>query len=145
MSLGLVELIRYVLSKDNNEIQFSISTPNFYIGILLILLALILNGWANYTLLAIGKIGLSNREPFNIPSSLVIKGPYRYSRNPIYLSVIMLIFGIFVLFSYLLALIFSFSLFLLFHFWFIRWEERKLEEKFDDEYREFKRNVRRWI
>ncbi len=145
LSLGLVELIKYVSSKDNLGIQFSFSGPNFYIGISLTLLALMLNGWANYTLLVIGKIGLKNREPFKTPSNLVIKGPFRYSRNPIYLSTIVLIFGLFVLFSYLLAFISSFLLFLVFHLWFIPWEEKKLEDKFDNEYREFKRSVRRWI
>ena len=45
------------------------------IGILVILIGLFLNVWANYYLLVKKKIGLKDREPFHVPSALAFEGP----------------------------------------------------------------------
>ena len=78
-------------------------------------------------------------------SYLVTGGIYRYSRNPMYLSFLLILisWGIYLgsLLSFLVIPIFI---------WFITKyqilpEEQVLEKKFQDTYREYKRNVRRWI
>jgi len=114
-------------------------------GLLVSVLGFALSIWANYGLLYIGKIGLKAREPFHTPSTLVVEGPYRFSRNPIYLGAIMMILGLAILLSSLTLFIITIALFILFRVWFIRWEEKKLEEAFGQDYLEFKRRVRRWL
>ncbi|MHA1977618.1 MAG: methyltransferase family protein [Candidatus Hodarchaeales archaeon] len=119
--------------------------PYNLLGLLLMCLGFILIVWANYTLLIIGKISLANREPFHIPESLVREGPYRFSRNPIYLSAVILVFGLATLIGSLTLLILSLGIYIILRAFFISWEEKKLEEVFGEDYREYKRQVRRWL
>lgn len=83
---------------------------------------------------------------FNKPTTKIIRtGPFRYTRNPLYLS-LLLAFGsiaIFINSSWLLALLVL--LFIVFNFGIVVWEERYLEECFKEEYLQYKKNVRRWI
>jgi protein-S-isoprenylcysteine O-methyltransferase Ste14 len=125
--------------------DISVPFPFNLCGLLAIVLGFILIVWANYTLLFVGKIGLNAREPFHTPPTLVLEGPYRFSRNPIYLSVIIILFGLAILVGSLTVFIISIALFIIFRTWFISWEEKKLEEVFGEEYLEYKRRVRRWL
>jgi protein-S-isoprenylcysteine O-methyltransferase Ste14 len=95
--------------------------------------------------LVIGRISLEAREPFHVPSTLVTTGPYHYSRNPIYLGVILLSLGFAVIIMSITVLICTVVLFLFFRRFFIRWEEEKLEEAFGEEYLAYKKQVRRWL
>lgn len=122
-----------------------ISPPLNFLGIVLIVLGFIFVIWANFTLLYIGKIGLNDREPFHVPYKLVIDGPYRYSRNPIYMGVVLLTIGFGLIISSVTILFLSLVLLLVFRYSLIRWEERNLEEKFGEEYILYKKRVRRWI
>ena len=114
-------------------------------GLIISSLGLILIAWANYILLHINKIGLKDREPFHVPSSLALTGPYKFSRNPIYFGAIVMVFGLFILSASITILILNCFCFLLFRFSFVKWEEEKLEEKFGQNYLDFKKRVRRWI
>ncbi|MHA2433411.1 MAG: hypothetical protein ACXADO_09315 [Candidatus Thorarchaeota archaeon] len=44
-----------------------------------------------------------------------------------------------------MTLIVLFVVFIIFRFLHMRWEEKKLEEGFGDEYRDFKKRVRLWV
>ncbi|SFS13699.1 Protein-S-isoprenylcysteine O-methyltransferase Ste14 [Microbacterium sp. cf046] len=76
---------------------------------------------------------------------LVVVGPYRYVRNPMYLAVLAIILGQALLFAswatvFYAALVFGAVLL------FVRtYEEPTLELEYGDEYREYRRNVRGWI
>ena len=132
-------LLLEILFPDNPIVIF----PYNLIGLLLLVLGFALTIWANYTLLQ--KISLEEREPFHTPSALVTSGPFQFSRNPVYLSIIMMVFGLATIFGSLVLFIFPTIFFLIFHLFFIRWEEKKLEETFGEEYLEFKKHVRRWL
>jgi protein-S-isoprenylcysteine O-methyltransferase Ste14 len=79
------------------------------------------------------------------PKKLVAKGIYKYSRNPMYVGVLLTVLGeaLFyqreVLFHYLIFL------FLLFHLVVIMIEEPHLKRKFGKEYEEYRKKVRRWF
>jgi protein-S-isoprenylcysteine O-methyltransferase Ste14 len=76
---------------------------------------------------------------------LVVVGPYRYVRNPMYLAVLSIILGQALLSRSAGALLYA-GMVLLAVASFVRgYEEPTLEQDFGDEYREYRRNVRGWI
>lgn len=83
--------------------------------------------------------------PISAPNRLVIRGLYRYTRNPMYLGLLILIAGwailfeSFVLVGYGVFLFIFFSLFVHFH------EERYLSREYGDEYEQYKAQVGRWL
>jgi protein-S-isoprenylcysteine O-methyltransferase Ste14 len=84
-------------------------------------------------------------EPWETPSALVAAGPYRFTRNPMYLGLALCLSG----FAVWLGTLTPFLVIPLFA-WvitvrFIRREEQRLETRFGDQYRAYKARVRRWI
>ena len=82
---------------------------------------------------------------FEKPTKLVMSGPYRFTRNPMYLGYIIVLLGIAVLFGSLIAFISPIGFFLIMNFIIIPFEEKWLEKIFGKRYEEYKRRVRRWI
>ena len=113
-------------------------------GLLLIPAGMVLVIWANYALLYTGKIGLSAREPMQRPSNLIVVGPFRFTRNPIYLGCVLMILGLVIFWSSLLATIGLGLVYVVLRY-FIKREEIILEEEFGAEYRDFKNRVGRWV
>lgn len=122
-----------------------IPQPFNLVGLLLIPVGFLLIIWANYTLLHIGKIGLRNREPMQRPSNLVLVGPYRFTRNPIYFGCLLVLLGLVIVWSSVVTAILTILVYIIFRNVFIKKEEMILEEEFGEEYRNFKNRVRRWI
>jgi protein-S-isoprenylcysteine O-methyltransferase Ste14 len=122
-----------------------IPQPYNLTGILFIPVGMFLVIWANYTLLYIGKIGLRDREPIQRPSNLVLVGPYRFTRNPIYLGCLLMLLGLVIVWSSVVTAFFLILVYFVFRYIFIKREEIILEEEFGDEYRDFKKRVKRWF
>jgi protein-S-isoprenylcysteine O-methyltransferase Ste14 len=78
-------------------------------------------------------------------SSLVQDGPFRYSRNPGYLSLAMIYAGIAILRNALWPILLLPLLVVVTHRELIEREERYLERTFGEEYLAYKRRVRRWV
>jgi protein-S-isoprenylcysteine O-methyltransferase Ste14 len=117
------------------------STLTSAMGVLLLVLGFLLRLWAvvhfyNHNMRVISL------EP---QGSLVTAGPYRYSRNPLYLGAnVFCFFGAALLFGSPAALIMT-AVHLPFMNLLIRREERQLEQKFGDPFRAYKKRVRRWL
>ena len=81
----------------------------------------------------------------NKASRLVVIGIYKYSRNPMYLAILLILTGVAVCLGALssLSVIFLFVAFI--HFYQILPEEKALEQKFGESYRQYAGRVRRWI
>ena len=77
--------------------------------------------------------------------SLVQDGPFRYSRNPGYLSLAMIFVGIAILRNALWAILLLPLLVVVTKRELIEREERYLERTFGEEYLAYKRRVRRWL
>ena len=78
-------------------------------------------------------------------TAIVTTGPYRITRNPIYLAFSLLQLGLALLVGswWLLAtLVLAFALM---HWIVVPREERYLEARFGDEYRRYKASARRWL
>jgi len=83
--------------------------------------------------------------PFNPSTRIVSHGPYRFSRNPMYLGFALCTFGLAILVdSAWMLLALPIGLVLVDRIVITR-EERYLERKFGDEYLNYKRRVRRWL
>ena len=78
-------------------------------------------------------------------TSLVVSGVFKYSRNPMYLGLLMIVIST----SIFYLNIFSITTPMLFYFWINRFqikrEEIFLKEKFGKEYLSYKNKTRRWI
>jgi protein-S-isoprenylcysteine O-methyltransferase Ste14 len=84
-------------------------------------------------------------KPFQESSYLVKEGLFNFSRNPIYLGMIITLIGVWIFLGSLTP-VFMIPIFtVLIQEMFIKEEERMLEEKFGEQYQEYKTSVRRWI
>ena len=78
-------------------------------------------------------------------SYLLSRGLYSFSRNPMYLSELVLLLG-WVLFYGSIAVLIAFVVwYAFFNFYIVPLEERTLESHFGEAYREYKQKVSRWI
>ncbi len=78
-------------------------------------------------------------------SAIVTGGPYRFSRNPAYLSLTLLYLGLAVLLDSVWVAVLVIPVLIIMNIGVISREERYLEGKFGEEYLSYKRSVRRWI
>jgi len=119
-----------------------LSTP-FAIGIGLLLIAaagpIVISALRAFSR---AKTTFDVRKP---TSAIVTNGPYRFSRNPSYVSLTLLYGGIACLVNSLWVLLMVVPVVTVMHFGVIKREERYLEAKFGDEYRDYKTTVRRWM
>ena len=113
----------------------------FTIGLPVIVIAILLNGWAGTTLANSGT-----SPEWNKPAKLIVKhGPFKYSRNPQYVSLFILYLGIAILFNALWSVLFLPVVLLVMILGVVKREERYLEQKFGEEYLSYKKQVRRWL
>jgi protein-S-isoprenylcysteine O-methyltransferase Ste14 len=84
-------------------------------------------------------------NPHRPTTALVFSGTYRMTRNPMYLSMLMIYAGISIFLQNPWFLLFLPILAWLFTIWVIIPEEKYLEQKFGEQYLDFKSRVRRWI
>ena len=97
--------------------------------------------WATFFM---GKAG-TTVNPLRPTTSLVTSGPYRFSRNPLSVSLVVLYLGLSVRIDTLWPILLLLPLLLVFHYGVIQREERYLERKFGDTYRNYCSAVRRWV
>lgn len=83
--------------------------------------------------------------PMRPTTSIVRLGPYRWTRNPMYLGMLLIYLGVALWFDVFWALVLAPFVVLLVNRLVIRKEEGYLEATFGDEYRRFKAQVRRWV
>jgi protein-S-isoprenylcysteine O-methyltransferase Ste14 len=83
--------------------------------------------------------------PMRPTTALVFSGPYRLTRNPTYLAMLLVYLGTALLFDVFWALVLIPLIMFLVVRLVIRREEQYLEAKFGDGYRQYKAQVRRWI
>jgi len=116
-------------------------TVSPYAGAALILFAGVLSSWAARTMKKSG-VTPSPREP---KTALTTGGPFRYTRNPLYIAMMSLYAGIGLALRSSWMLVFLPPMFVLFNRIVKKGEEPYLEERFREEYLRYKLNVRRWL
>ena len=103
--------------------------------------ALALFGWAIATMTRAGS-----NVPTTMPTiTIVDTGPYRFTRNPIYVGMFLAIIGLAIAFDSLWLLIALVPFALVIRYGVVAREETYLERKFGVPYRDYRSRVRRWL
>ena len=110
-------------------------------------------GWPSVAAgLAIGLLGFremkrarTNVDPYKPATAIVSEGPYRYTRNPLYVGMTLMYVGIAARANALPAVLLLPAVLAVVRRGVIEREERYMERKFGDEYLRYKGQVRRWI
>jgi protein-S-isoprenylcysteine O-methyltransferase Ste14 len=111
-------------------------------GMIMVAIGTALAFWCVFTFVFIGK---GTPAPFDPPRRLVVRGPYRFVRNPMYIGAGMTIAGAAVFYESLSISIYTCLFFLITHLFVVFYEEPTLRRTFGDEYEEYFRRVRRWM
>jgi protein-S-isoprenylcysteine O-methyltransferase Ste14 len=116
--------------------------PYQYLGILLFIIGLIVLFDCIIRFLVEGRGTLSPIDP---TKRLVITGLYKYSRNPMYLGVMMILIGEAIFFQSGNLWIYLVLIFIIFNLFIMLVEEPRLRRDFGEDYYQYCRKVRRWI
>ena len=116
--------------------------PFFLLGSLIVILGMILLLWCIRDFYVSGKGTLA---PWNPPQNLVIIGLYRFTRNPMYISVLLLVLGWGIFFYSPILVLYDCILFIVFHIFVVKFEEPWLRARFGESWVLYKKNVSRWL
>lgn len=118
----------------------SIGAPQIA-GLIVTAIGGLLTVWCVVTFVVAGK---GTPAPFDPPRRLVISGPYRYMRNPMYFGAGLAISGAALYYQSVQLLAYATVFLLFFHFFVVLYEEPVLQRTFGDDYESYSRQVRRW-
>lgn len=136
-------LIPYWLSgKTINTILEPLFAWYHYLGLMIFVIGLVL---MLICIISFGIRGRGTLSPADPTKKLVISGLYRFSRNPMYIGVMMMLIGESIYFrSYVLGA-YALLIFIAFNIFIVLFEEPYLKDKFGSEYNEYVKKVRRWF
>lgn len=111
-------------------------------GIAIAVVGLLIDLWC---ILSFALIGKGTPAPFDPPRRLVVRGPYRYVRNPMYLGAAIALCGAALLYRSLALAGYLLALALLTQALVVFYEEPTLTRTFGDDYTTYRTSVRRWL
>jgi protein-S-isoprenylcysteine O-methyltransferase Ste14 len=115
--------------------------PAIWLGAMVFVLALALFAWAIVTMTRAGS-----NVPTNRPTTTIVEsGPYRFTRNPIYLGMFLGLIGLAIALDNLWLLLTLGPFALVIRYGVVTREEAYLDRKFGDVYRAYRSRVRRWL
>jgi protein-S-isoprenylcysteine O-methyltransferase Ste14 len=97
--------------------------------------------WCIFTFATVGR---GTPAPFDPPRRLVIRGPYRFVRNPMYIGAGLALVSAALFYQSLPLLGYAALFFLAAHVFVMLYEEPTLRRTFGQEYEAYCRQVRRW-
>jgi protein-S-isoprenylcysteine O-methyltransferase Ste14 len=115
--------------------------PAGWLGAMVFVLALALFAWAIITITRAGSSVPTNRPT----TTIVHSGPFRFTRNPIYMGMFLGLIGLAIAFDNLWLLVTLVPFVLVIRYGVVAREEDYLERKFGDVYRGYRSRVRRWL
>ena len=137
---GLIPYL--ILRLKTNDLFAQQLRAYHYFGSLIFLLGFIIMLICIRSFAIIGKGTLSPADP---TERLDITGFYKFSRNPMYVGVLLILIGEVIFFQSHLLIIYLLSIFTAFNIFILLIEEPRLRKDFGKEYREYCKKVRRWI
>jgi protein-S-isoprenylcysteine O-methyltransferase Ste14 len=91
------------------------------------------------------SFGRGTPAPIDAPRRLVVRGLYRYSRNPMYVGVLTVIFGWALLFAAMPIALYGAVVAICFHLFVVLYEEPHLQRVFGADYAHYRAHVHRWL
>jgi protein-S-isoprenylcysteine O-methyltransferase Ste14 len=89
--------------------------------------------------------GRGTPAPVDAPKRLVVRGAYRYTRNPMYVGVLLVILGQAIAFRSAALALYAVAVGACFHLFVVLYEERHLTRIFGEPYRAYCASVPRWL
>jgi protein-S-isoprenylcysteine O-methyltransferase Ste14 len=99
---------------------------------------------AVWCILSFALLGRGTPAPFDPPRRLVVRGPYRFLRNPMYLGAAVALAGAALFYGSAALLAYAAGFLLAMHAFVVGYEEPALRVTFGAEYDRYCRQVRRW-
>jgi len=116
-------------------------TASRFVGIAPILIGVVLNLWAD----SMFKRNKTTVKPYLKPTALMTSGVFRFTRNPMYLGMTLILLGVSICVGSLTAFVPAVVFFFISERNFIPLEEASMEAAFGDSYLAYKQRVRRWL
>jgi len=117
------------------------SAPVTYAGYGVILLGIFLPIWGAHLF----RQHETNILPYKDPDHIVTSGPFGFSRNPMYLGMLLVLFGVALMYGTALGFIFPLAYFCVANWWYIPYEESRMTEAFGEKFIAYQAKVRRWL
>ena len=118
----------------SSDLTITAGAPFVALGVFLV-------AWAVWVMRSAG----TSPQPREATTAMVITGPYRFSRNPIYVAYALIYIGTACVVNSLTVLLLLSAAVLLTQRVAIKREEQYLENKFGQDYLDYKSKVRRWL
>ncbi|PVE23756.1 isoprenylcysteine carboxylmethyltransferase family protein [Microvirga sp. KLBC 81] len=141
LAWGLAVIVGFALNWLMPLSFLPVGQPAGWLGGMVFVLALALAVWAIVTITKAGS-----NVPTNLPTTTIVEsGPYRFTRNPIYLGMFLGLIGLAIAFDNLWLLMTLVPFAIVIRYGVVAREEAYLERKFGDVYRGYRSRVRRWL
>jgi len=142
--LVLVPAVILLAAQDSAfaAVLVSPSQISFLIALIAAAIGIVLSVWTTVLFM---KFGGGTPAPWEPPKKLVIQGPYRHVRNPMIAGVLLVLFAEAMLLQSWPLAVWMMLFFVGNSIYFPLVEEKALEKKFGNEYRNYKAHVPRWM
>jgi len=143
LPFNVLVTLPFILNFSNNTQLINEYNIYFKITGILILISGIL--FFTKTVFLFFKFGNGTIAPWDPPKKFIIRGPYRYVRNPMLIGVNFILISEYLILNSLIIFVWS-SIFIVINLLYHKFnEEKKLELKFGNSYIEYKKNVSAWV
>jgi protein-S-isoprenylcysteine O-methyltransferase Ste14 len=121
--------------------------PNFYsfpwttIGSIVLFIGIIIRLWASFTFYQNGIKVIAVKPQ----SKFIRKGPYRFSRNPLYIGIICIDLGVSLIVGSPSGVVLAILFFVFWSFYTRLIDEPRLKKSFGEEYLQYEKEVPRWF
>ena len=141
LPIFLIGIPYKILPSPNHTLLFDLGVFRYF-GWVPIVVSVVIYFWCSPIFVFIGKGTPIHSAP---PKELVVKGLYRFVRNPMYIAGFLLLAGEVLLFQSKDLIIYLLAMFGVINLFVLAVEEPRLSKNFGGTYKRYRKSVRRWI